>query len=58
MKKYNFFIREILEKKVTIEAEDEEEAEIIISKMYRNSDIVLTADDFIDYSITLDKNQK
>lgn len=58
MKKYNFFIREILEKKVTIEAEDEQEAEIIISKMYRNSDIVLTADDFIDYSITLDKNQK
>lgn len=58
MKKYNFFIREILEKKVTIEAEDEEEAERIISKMYRNSDIVLTADDFIDYSITLDKNQK
>ena len=58
MKKYNFFIREILEKKVTIEAEDEEEAERIITKMYRNSDIVLTADDFIDYSITLDKNQK
>ena len=51
MKKYNFLIEETLERLVTIEAEDKESAEEIIEKMYRNSETVLTADDFSGYFI-------
>lgn len=46
MKKYNFLIEETLGRLVTIVAEDEESAEAIIEEMYRNSEIVLTAEDF------------
>lgn len=46
MKKYNFLIEETLGRLVTIEAEDEGAAEVIIEEMYRNSEIILTADDF------------
>ncbi|MGL5381841.1 DpnD/PcfM family protein [Clostridium sp.] len=52
MKKYNFLIEETLGRLVTIEAEDKGSAEAIIDEMYRNSEIILTADDFSGYSIT------
>lgn len=51
MKKYNFLIEETLERLVTIEAKDKESAEAIIEEMYRNSEIVLTADDFSGHLI-------
>lgn len=51
MKKYNFLIEETLGRLVTIEAEDEGAAETIIEEMYRNSEIVLTADDFSGHLI-------
>lgn len=51
MKKYNFLIEETLGRLVTIEAEDEGSAEAIIEEMYRNSEIILTADDFSGHLI-------
>ncbi|MEG0297534.1 MAG: DpnD/PcfM family protein [Clostridium sp.] len=51
MKKYNFLIEETLGRLVTIEAEDEGSAEAIIEEMYKNSEIILTADDFSGHLI-------
>lgn len=51
MKKYNFLIEETLGRLVTIEAEDEGAAEAIIEEIYRNSEIILTADDFSGHLI-------
>lgn len=51
MKKYNFLIEETLGRLVTVEAEDKWSAEIMIEEMYRNSEIVLTADDFTSHLI-------
>lgn len=53
MKEYDVVIREVLEKKVTIKAEDEESALGIAGMKYNTSEIVLNADDFNDVTITL-----
>ena len=51
MNKYKFNIEEILNKEVTVEAEDFEEAMKIINKLYRDEEIVLDYDDFVGYTI-------
>lgn len=51
MNKYRFNIEEILNKEVTVEAEDFEQAMKIINKLYRDEEIVLDYDDFVGYTI-------
>ena len=51
MKKYTIEIIETLIRLVSIEAEDEFEAERIVREKYKNGEIVLDADDFVDYEI-------
>ena len=55
MKKFDVEIFEILSRVVTVEAEDELEARLLVDEMYRGEEIVLDADDFQSVEfITLD----
>ena len=47
-KKFTVEITETLQRQVEVEAEDEFEAEDIVREMYRNEEIVLDAEDYID----------
>ena len=49
--KYKFNIEEILNKEVTVEAEGFDQAMKIINKLYRDEEIVLDYDDFVEYTI-------
>ena len=51
MNKYKFNIEEILNKEVTVEAKSFEEAMKIINKLYRDEEIILDYDDFVEYTI-------
>ena len=51
MKVYSFEIKETLIKRVTISADNIAEARRLVNKKYRESKIVLTADDFVDVDI-------
>lgn len=46
MAKYNVLIEETLSKTVDVEAKDYSDAISKVRKMYKNEEIVLTADDF------------
>ena len=50
-KKYAVRIEEILGRTVTVEAESPDEAEAIVQKMYDDSEIILSADDFCGVEI-------
>lgn len=55
MKKFDIEIFEILSRVITVEAEDELEARLLVKEMYRGEEIVLDADDFQSVEfITLD----
>ena len=58
MNKYRFNIEEILNKEVTVEAEDFEQAMKIINKLYRYEEIVLDYDDFVGYTINYINEEK
>lgn len=58
MNKYRFNIEEILNKEVTVEAENLEEAMEIINKLYRDEEIVLDYDDFVGYTINYIDEEK
>ena len=58
MNKYRFNIEEILNKEVTVEAENFEEAMKIINKLYRDEEIVLDYDDFVGYTINYIDEEK
>ena len=58
MNKYKFNIEEILNKEVTVEAEDFEEAMKIINNLYRDEEIVLDYDDFVGYTINYINERK
>ena len=58
MNKYRFNIEEILNKEVTVEAEDFEQAMKIINKLYRDEEIVLDYDDFVGYTINYINDEK
>ena len=58
MNKYKFNIEEILNKAVTVEAEDFDEAMKIINKLYRDEEIVLDNDDFVGYTINYINEEK
>lgn len=51
MNKYKFNIEEILNKEVIVEAENFEEAMKTINKLYRDEEIILDYDDFVEYTI-------
>ena len=44
-------IKETLSKQLNVEADTADEAIRQVRKLYHNSEIVLTADDFVDYKI-------
>lgn len=48
---YLIEIKETLSKQLRVEADSAEEAICQVKKQYRDSEIVLTADDFVDYKI-------
>lgn len=48
MKKYLVEITETLQKQIAVSASSREEAEQKVKERYRNEDIVLTEDDYID----------
>lgn len=48
MNTYSITIREILERNVTINADDYYEAEDKVREMYNNQEIILNADDLTD----------
>ena len=50
-KKFIVKITEILEKEVEVSAHNEEDAEAKVEQMYQDADIVLSAEDFVDYNI-------
>ncbi len=50
---YKFEITETLQKTIIIQAENEKEAYKLISDKYKDGEIVLNADDFIDKEIIL-----
>lgn len=56
--KYKMGITEELHKTVEIEADSETEARTKIEEMYRNEDIVLTADDYSNTYIEIEDNEK
>ena len=58
MNKYRFNIEEILNKEVTVEAEDFEQAMKIINKLYRDEEIVLDYNDFVGYTINYINEEK
>ena len=58
MNKYRFNIEEILNKDVTVEADDFEQAMKIINKLYRDEEIVLDYDDFVGYTINYINEEK
>ena len=58
MNKYKFNIEEILNKEVTVEAEDFDEAMKIINKLYRDEEIFLDYDDFVGYTINYISERK
>lgn len=51
MKEFEVLITETLQRKVKVNASDRTDAEIKVSDMYDNGEIVLSDDDFVDYSI-------
>lgn len=48
MEKYTIEITETLQKQITVEAPSKLEAYIKAKLMYRNGDVVLNADDYVD----------
>ena len=55
---YKAVIRETLERKVKIEADSKVDAYLLAHEKYKNGDIVLTADDFDNFNITIRTNDK
>ena len=49
--KYLVEIKETLSKQLKVEADTADEAIRQVKKLYHDSEIVLTADDFVDYKI-------
>lgn len=53
MKEYEVVITEVLKKKVKVKAKNKNEALNKVLDMYNNEEIVLTADDFYNYDISI-----
>jgi hypothetical protein len=57
-KKYEVYIEETLRKTIVVEAENEDEAFQIADELYHEEDVVLTADDFAEYNIYVEREVK
>lgn len=55
MKKYEVTVQETLERKVIVEAENQESAEEIVRKAYDRSELILNADDFTEVQFSTKK---
>lgn len=55
---YKAVIREILKRKVEIEADSKVDAYLLAHEKYKTGDIVLNADDFDKFNITIRTNDK
>ena len=55
---YKATIRETLEREVEIEADSKGDAYLLAHEKYKNGDIVLTADDFENFNITIRTDNK
>lgn len=53
MKKWKLVVREVLERVVEVEADCYQEAYNKVDRMYRDEEIVLDADDYVDWEIEL-----
>lgn len=53
MKKIKVNVREILERVVEVEAIDEDDALDKVSDLYKDGEIILDSNDFVDKEITL-----
>lgn len=51
MKEFEVLITETLQRKVRVKASNKTDAEIKVFDMYDNEEIVLSDDNFLDYSI-------
>lgn len=52
--RYNVTIQEILAKTVQVEANSIHEAELAVSRLYRNCNLVLSSDDYVDTKISVE----
>jgi hypothetical protein len=53
MEKYKVEIEETLNRVVEVDAENEDEAYMKVKEMYKNCEIVLMAEDFVDVEISV-----
>ena len=53
--RYNVTIQETLASTLQIEASSQKEAELAVDRLYRNGDIVLSADNYLTTKIAVDK---
>lgn len=58
MKKYTIEITETLQKQVSVEANSYEEAERKVKEQYRNNEIILDSDNYIDTCYQCIKEEK
>jgi len=57
MKKYKVEIEETLNRIVEVDAENEDEAYMKVKEMYKNCEIVLMAEDFLDVEFSVLKEE-
>jgi hypothetical protein len=55
MQKFKITIEEVLAKEVEVEAKNVSDAIDIVKKQYRNGDVVLSADDFVDVDFLIEE---
>jgi hypothetical protein len=55
--RYNVTIQETLARTVQVEANSPKDAELAVGRLYSNSDIVLSGDDYVSTEIVTNKDQ-
>lgn len=55
--KYNVTINETLARTLQVEADSQKDAESVINRLYHNSNIILSADDYVSTEIIVDRSQ-
>lgn len=57
MKKYSVSVMETLERIIEIDAENENDAYEKVRWMYKNAEIILDCNDYMDYEVEVLKNE-
>ena len=55
--RYNVTIQETLAKTLQVEANSKLDAELAVTRLYRNCNLTLSSDDYIDTKISIDQPQ-